>query len=202
MLAVRASWPELKSCLEQVSDRAIIAEYDSETDRYRTGRRRQPPKGAQPALNSVIKRELQKLGWAVEPRLFQVGQASTLRRWKMDFLKERIGVEVVFNHAEAIAWAFTRMHMAGESDEVITSNRIDVGVAVFATEALKQWGRMDGAVGTFEMAREWLRVMRPILPMPIQLVGLEPEGFTDIRPFLGTGGRLEDREAYPDPPGE
>ena len=120
----------------------------------------------------------------------------------MDFVKNQLGLEIVFNHAEALAWNFTRLHMAGESDEVKPEHRIRVGIAVLAAEELKRWGRMDGAVGTYEMALEWLRVMRPILPMPIQLVGLKSTGLPDDRPFLGTGGKLPRPSEYGQPPGE
>ena len=41
-------------------------------------------------------------------------------------------------------------------------NRIDVGVAFFATDPLKAWWKMDSAVGTFEVAQAWLTMMRPI----------------------------------------
>ena len=88
-----------------------------------------------------------------------------LRKWKMDFIKDRIGVEVSFNHAEAIPWTFTRLNIAGESREVEPSHRIDVGVAFFATTSLKSWGRMDSAVGTYDIACAWLEKMRPIMPI-------------------------------------
>jgi hypothetical protein len=77
----------------------------------------------------------------------------------MDFLNARIGVEVSFNHAEAIPWTFTRLNLAGESDRVLPEHQIDVGVAFFATETLKRWSRMDSAVGTFEIACAWLSMM-------------------------------------------
>jgi hypothetical protein len=202
LLAGRPAWEEFKHQLGALSGTEIIDEYDKEIERFRQGKRKEPPKGAQPALNLAIKRRLEACRWASEPRLFMTGGDSTLRRWKMDFLKDRLGVEIVFNHAEAIAWAFTRLHMAGESTEVIPECRIEVGIAVFASDGLKEWGRMDGAVGTFEMAREWLRVMRPILPMPIQLVGLLKTGLPEERPFLGTGGSLAKAGEYDAPPGE
>ena len=58
----------------------------------------------------------------------------------MDFLKARIGVEVSFNHAEAVPWTFTRLNIAGESNKVVAEHQIDVGVAFFATEEPKAMG--------------------------------------------------------------
>ena len=109
-----------------------------------------------------------------------------LSEWKMDFLRGRIGVEVSFNHAEAIPWQFTRLNIAGESERVISDSRIDVGVVVTADQSLKKWSRMDGAVGTFDAFRAWLREMKPILPIPILVIGLRAEGWEETDVFLGT----------------
>jgi hypothetical protein len=104
----------------------------------------------------------------------------------MDFIKDRIGVEVSFNHAEAVPWTFTRLNIAGESEKVIPEHRIDVGVAFFATETLKRWARMDSAVGTFELARAWLEMMRPIMPIPVLVVGLSADAWPETNSFRGT----------------
>lgn len=45
---------------------------------------------------------------------------------------------------------------------------------------------MDSAVGTFDKFQAWLREMRPILPIPILLVGLVAEGWQPTDAFAGT----------------
>ena len=97
----------------------------------------------------------------------------------MDFLKDRIGVEVSFNHAEATAWTFTRLNIAGEVDDVDPSSQIDVGVAIFACATLKTWARMDNSVITYEAAHSWLQFMKPVMPIPILIVGLEAARLAD-----------------------
>ena len=104
----------------------------------------------------------------------------------MDFIKNKVGVEVVFNHAEAIPWAFTRLNIAGESERVQPNSKIEIGIAVFACESMKRWSKMDGAVGTFELASAWLREMKPILPIPLMLIGLDATGWPATVPFRGT----------------
>jgi hypothetical protein len=130
-------------------------------------------------------RERLSTRWTREPRLFASGE-DDLRKWKMDFIFDRIGVEVSFNHAEAIPWTFTRLNLAGESERVLPEHQIDVGVAFFACESLKRWSRMDSAVGTFEVAKAWLTMMRPIMPIPVLVVGLEAEGWPATAVFRGT----------------
>jgi hypothetical protein len=48
---------------------------------------------------------------------------------------------------------------------------------------------MDGSVGTFELARTWLELMRPIMPIPILIMGLDCEGWAPSYQFRGTRGR-------------
>ena len=141
--------------------------------------------GGQAAVNHLFRERLGPLGWIQEPRLFSETGAD-LRKWKMDFIKARIGVEVSFNHFEAVPWTFTRLNIAGESEKVLEEHKIDVGVAFFATDSLKKWAKMDGTVGTFEMARAWLEMMRPIMPVPILVVGLSADDWAPSDAFRGT----------------
>lgn len=72
------------------------------------------PKGGQTVVKRLFERLLRREdGWVPQPRLFR---DRDLEEWKMDFLRERVGVEVSFNHAEAIPWQFTRLNIAGESE--------------------------------------------------------------------------------------
>lgn len=180
ILAQRSEWAELSSELTAVSmDEVVAAQGDLAAGRAK------PPAGAQTAINLVVRKRLLAKGWLAEPRLF-TGSGDDLAKWKMDFIKARIGVEISFNHAEAIPWTFTRLNIAGESQSVLPTSRIDVGIAVFATRSLKAWGRMDPAVGTFERARTWLEIMRPIMPIPVLVIGLSDEDFTPVDVFRGT----------------
>lgn len=185
ILAYRPGWLELERELSEISMHEIVT-----AQAALVVERRSPPAGAQTSINRVVRERLIAKGWTAEPRLFQTSGVD-LAKWKMDFIKDNIGVEISFNHAEAIPWTFTRLNVAGESEQVQSGARIDVGVAVFATARLKAWGRMDPAVGTFERATTWLSVMRPIMPIPVLVVGLSDEGFQPVSIFRGTrsGGR-------------
>lgn len=174
---------ELMGVIDRLDAESIVARQESLA---RLGRR---PRGGQRAINALFRDEFTSLGWISEPALFPADDAS-LRGWKMDFYKGGIGVEIAFNHAEAIPWIFTRLNIAGESTHVKREHHVEVGVAMFATENLKSWARMDAAVGTFEIAQVWLDEMRPILPVPILVIGLDPGAWAsptrDV--FPGTSG--------------
>ncbi len=181
ILSARPEWTEFQDVVESISMEDILDAH------HAIGREKEGnlPAGGQSAINRLFKERLVPLGWEPEPRLFS-STDKDLAGWKMDFIKSRIGVEVSFNHAEAIPWTFTRLNIAGESDEVVDEHRVDVGIAIFATRALKQWSRMDGAVGTFERATMWLNYMKPILPIPIFVIGLDAEGWPSTEEFRGT----------------
>jgi Restriction endonuclease BglII len=184
LLQGRSAWNELEGVVANISQADILAAHQrlNEPRRLRGARL---IAGGQSAINLVFREKLAAIPrWTPEPALFD-SPAESLRGWKMDFLKESIGVEVSFNHAEAIPWTFTRLNIAGESEEVIPEHRVEVGVAVFAQQSLKTWARMDQAVGTFERAWDWLRIMRPIMPVPILVVGLGAERW-ESGPFRGT----------------
>lgn len=169
ILEDRQAWHELRVVLRDISQADIVTTH-MRIAREREERGRRAPAGGQTAVNAVFDERLQRLGWRPEPLLF--GGDPDLAAWAMDFIKERVGVEVSFNHSEAIPWTLTRLTLAGESTEVIEENRVDVGVAIYATGVFKSWSRMDSAVGTFDRARLWLEQMRPVLPVPILMVGL------------------------------
>ena len=164
-----------------------ISDFHRGLVRDAVGRARRPQAGAQTAINRLIDARLSALSWRAQPPLYIGGdrRGDELAGWKMDFKKDRVGVEIAFNHQEAIPWIFTRLNLAGESDEVLADSRIEVGIAAFAAQTLKTWGRMDGAVGTFDQAKLWLEKMRPVMPVPIVVVGLHA---ADVQgePWVGT----------------
>jgi restriction endonuclease BglII len=181
ILRSKASFTELEAALHSIDANDVLAAHQRLADE-RAQRGSRAPAGGQSALNEVINDKLTMVGWESQPALFR---DKALEKWKMDFRKEGIGVEVSFNHAEAIPWQFTRLNIAGESERVIDDNRIEVGVVVCAAPSLKAWARMDGAVGTFDQFKAWLREMRPILPVPLLLLGLETSGWPEGS-FRGT----------------
>ena len=181
VLGTRPEWAELVAQIESISRDEVLGIQQGYAD---SGKR--VPAGAQTAVNEAFKRRLGSLGWKSEALLFPPGDPD-LAGWAMDFVKRGpasdedkestfgMGVEITFNHAEAIAWTLARLNLAGESSEVVPESRIDAGVAIYPTKAFKAWGRMDQAVGTYDRACLWLDKMKPVLPIPIAVIGLGPD---------------------------
>jgi hypothetical protein len=177
LLRENPAWLGVRAAIESI-DRQVVIEKQRELAAH--GR---APRGGQTAINTLFEELLPSPPWEHQPRLFD---APELRKWKMDFLRASVGVEVSFNHAEAIPWQFTRLNIAGESERVIEGSRIHVGVVITATDSLKTWSRMDSAVGTFDAFRAWLREMKPILPIPMLLIGLKADAWSRTDVFGGT----------------
>lgn len=173
------AWRSVRSAIESISREEVIREQET-----LVAVRRRAPRGGQTAFNSLFSRMLTpEDGWVPQPRLFR---DRRLREWKMDFLRDEVGIEVSFNHAEAIAWQFTRLNIAGESERVVEESRIKVGIVITATQSLKKWSRMDSAVGTFDAFSAWLTEMKPILPIPLLVIGLGAAGWEPSGVFGGT----------------
>jgi hypothetical protein len=182
ILRSREAFAGLQAVLHGIEQTDVLGKH-LELAEARASRGQRPHAGGQTAINAVLDERLVARGWESQPHLFDDPE---LENWKMDFRQSGIGVEVSFNHAEAIPWQFTRLNIAGESDRVIEDQRIDVGVVICAAPSLKKWARMDSAVGTFSQFRAWLREMRPILPVPLLLIGLEAQDWTGEEAFRGT----------------
>ena len=206
ILNQRPEWNQLCDVIRSIKVEEIV---DKQKDLIQ--RRNEPPKGAQTAMNEIFKDRLTALNWQKEVRLLKPENSLGNRNsagWKMDFLVRGaalphaewpdfgMGLEVSFNHAEAIPWTLIRMNLAAQFEEIRESSRIDVGVGIFASQAFKAWGRLDGACGTFEQAQRWLTISSHTIPTPIVLIGLNPRDSTSppewkdpgTEIFSGTGG--------------
>lgn len=161
-------WKELLSAIDSVTDKEIIEHHENNT---------RSAKSISESINSLLKIKLVDLGWNDESSIFQDDEYSG-NRWRLDFAKESISVEVAFNHGEAIAWNLIKPVLAGELNHVKKEIETEIGVIICATKALKSKGGFDGAVGEYEKFLTYLNPLRDVLSVPIVIIGLEkPESF-------------------------
>lgn len=146
-----------------------------------------PPRkaGIQTGLNKILREHLTIAGWRSEVPVFNADSETEKGVWTMDFAKSfpkarmTIGVEVTFNHGEALTWTPLRLALAHEAEDVLPDARINVGCIIIGTDHLKgdrrRGLRMDSAVGTFERLITVLPKMRAVLPAPLVIFGLDWE---------------------------
>jgi hypothetical protein len=180
----RADLDELLESLASVSDSDIIERFTTES---------KSAKSISKAVNSLIHDRLVAQGWRAEAPIFQDANYDE-QRWRLDFAKNAISVEVAFNHGEAIAWNLLKPILASEYNHVRKAIQTRFGIIVCATDAMKEAGGFDSAVGSFEKFVRYLMPFQQILTVPILLIGLEaPESFR-IRLAPSNGRQIGDIE--------
>lgn len=139
------------------------------------------------AINRLLKDRLVENEWCAESPIFQDNHYNGLR-WRLDFAKDLISIEVAFNHGEAIAWNLLKPVLASELNHVEKAIQTEVGIMVCATRELKETGNFDSSVGEYEKVCRYLRPLRDLLTAPMLIIGLEaPETFRVERDDEGNG---------------
>ena len=129
------------------------------------------PSLSRPRFNEVLKALFEGRGWESQPSVFnEPGDPSA----KMDFLKDRVGVEVGFGHASFIGIDLLKFQVASYSG----LDRIDVGVYVVTTRNFqKQMKRQHnqnwaGSL-TFEKVTRYLPHFKSAIQVPIYVIGID-----------------------------
>jgi hypothetical protein len=185
------AWTELISELEKI-ERADVMELQVEhfldwKNRGTVTTPKVPPVGAQSTINKLIRTKLVNLNFesqiyvfkgrkltANERKASNSSEEASVPYWSMDFKKDRVGVEISFNNAGALAQNLLRLSVMSESKLLDRSDQIKLGVLVVATEELRLWGGMDDTVITLEQVRKILPHITFSIPTPIAIVGMKP----------------------------
>ena len=165
-------YQELVNALETISDKDLENGFLSSS--------RENIKSLSEPINDLIKDRLVKLGWNAESGLFKEApyDRTNSSRWRLDFAKNSISVEVAFNHAEAIAHNIIKPVLASELNHVQKEIQTKLGIIVTATKSMKSKGNFDGAVGTIAEYGLKYSMNCSNVPTPIVLIGIEaPETF-------------------------
>lgn len=155
---------EVLEAVSSVSDEDII-------DAFNSIDRRSKKSISQP-INRLLKDRLVALGWSPESPIFEDDGYSD-NRWRLDFAKDQISIEVAFNHGEAISWNLLKPVMASELNHIQKAIQTSAGIIICATESMKEAGNFDSAVGTYEKFLRYLTPMYNVLPSPLLLIGLK-----------------------------
>lgn len=158
-----SEWNEILQSLESISDEEIKQKHASKCNKR---------KSISKAINLLIHEKLESLGWKPESSIFN-DPDYTQARWRLDFAKKNISLEVAFNHGEAIAWNLLKPVLASELNHVQKEAQTSLGVVIMATEDMKSAGGFDNAVGTYEKAIRYLKPLQNQLSCPMVLIGLK-----------------------------
>lgn len=163
-------WLEIEAALSEITDERLIRYFE---DHFSGSQ-----KSLSYAINALIKQELTEFGWSAESPIFAESEYRSTK-WRLDFAKEDVSIEVGFNHGEAVAWNLLKPVIAGNLNHVQKEIQTKLGIVITATEELARAGGFDSAVGTYEKYVQYLRPLYNILTVPIVVIGLKaPRSFT------------------------
>lgn len=160
---IKPLYDELVEVISGITDEDLITEFNDGKS----------SKSISIALNKVLKKRLIEHGWVHEPAIFQDTEYQG-NRWRLDFAKGPIAIEVAFNHGEAIPWNLLKPVLASQLNHVMKQYQAEVGIVICATDDLKKAGNFDNTVGEFEKFETYFKPLQNVLNAPILLMGLLP----------------------------
>jgi hypothetical protein len=126
---------------------------------------------SRPNFNKILDNLFVAKGWKSQPQVF--GDDDELGA-KMDFLKDRIGIEVAFGHASFIGIDLLKFQVSSYS----ALDKIDVGIYVVTTREFQkqqkiQFGNNWEGSLTFEKVVKYLPQFKSAIQIPIYVIGID-----------------------------
>jgi hypothetical protein len=126
---------------------------------------------SRPAFNKLLETRFTSLGWTSQPPVFDEPNDPGA---KMDFLKDRIGVEVGFGHASFIGIDLLKFQVSSYS----ALDKIDAGIYVVTTSNFQKIMKQsfnqnwEGSL-TFEKVKRYLPHFKSAIQVPIEVLGID-----------------------------
>lgn len=124
-----------------------------------------------PYFNELLDNLFKNNGWECQPAVFDEPLDPSA---KMDFLKDRIGVEVAFGHSSFIGIDLLKFQVASYSG----LDKIDIGVYIVTTKSFQK--RMKNEIGlkwegslSFEKVIKYLPHFKSAIQVPIYVIGID-----------------------------
>ena len=126
---------------------------------------------SRPGFNDLLKERFIARGWASQPMVFDDPSDPGA---KMDFLKDRVGIEVGFGHASFIGIDLLKFQVSSYS----ALDKIDVGVYVVTTSKFQKFMKADCSQNwegslTFEKVKRYLPHFKSAIQVPISVLGID-----------------------------
>ena len=126
---------------------------------------------SRPGFNKILREKFVEKGWESEPKVFH---GSDQPDAKMDFLKDRIGIEVEFGHATFMGLDLLKFQVSSYSE----LDHIDAGIYVTVTKSFQRkmqeefnqnW---EGSL-TYEKVVKYLPYFKSAIQVPILVYGID-----------------------------
>jgi len=126
---------------------------------------------SRPKFNEILDQLFQAKGWTAQPAVFEEPSDPSAR---MDFMKDRVGVEVEFGHASFIGIDLLKFQVSSYSG----LDKIDVGVYITTTKAFQKKMKKEykqnweGSL-SFEKVARYLPHFKSAIQVPIYVIGID-----------------------------
>ncbi len=125
---------------------------------------------SRPAFNKILRDAFVAKGWTDQPHVFGDEDEPAAR---MDFLKERVGIEVGFGHASFIGIDLLKFQVSSYS----ALDQIDLGIYVVTTRRFQKHlathdQNWEGSL-TFEKVARYLPHFKSAIQVPIYVLGID-----------------------------
>jgi len=129
------------------------------------------PDLTRPNFNAILDARFQARGWEAQPSVFDEAADPSAR---MDFLKDRVGIEVEFGHASFIGIDLLKFQVASYSG----LDKIDMGVYITTTKDFQRKAKRDFGLNwegslSFEKVTRYLPHFKSAIQVPIFVIGLD-----------------------------
>lgn len=125
---------------------------------------------SRPNFNKILREFFINKGWTDQPYVFGDEDEPGAR---MDFLKDRVGIEVGFGHASFLGMDLLKFQVSSYS----SLDQIDVGIYVVTTRRLQKHlaslnQNWDGSL-SFEKVVRYLPHLKSAIQVPIYVLGID-----------------------------
>jgi hypothetical protein len=126
---------------------------------------------SRPNFNKVLNEAFVARGWQAQPHVFAADEDPDAR---MDFIKERVGIEVEFGHSSFMGIDLLKFQVSSYS----ALDQIDVGMYITTTRrfqkhmAAQHQQKWEGSL-TFEKVKKYLPHFKSAIQVPIYVLGID-----------------------------
>ncbi|MSR23636.1 MAG: restriction endonuclease [Nitrospiraceae bacterium] len=129
------------------------------------------PSLSRPTFNKVLKDLFVAKGWKDQPDVFQDDDEPSAR---MDFLEERVGIEVGFGHASFLGIDLLKFQVSSYS----ALDQIDLGIYITTTKSFQkqmktQYNKKWAGSLTFEKVAKYLPHFKSAIQLLIYVIGID-----------------------------
>ena len=126
---------------------------------------------SRPRFNGILDGLFVAKGWHPQPQVFPEPKDPSA---KMDFLKDRVGIEVEFGHSSFIGIDLLKFQVSSYSG----LDQIDLGVYIVTTKSFQKTMisefkmKWNGSL-TYEKVKRYLPHFKSAIQVPIYLIGID-----------------------------